>query len=128
MAGVVLPHPISRSQYMASTPEMNGAPKARTVALLGSYVPRQCGIATFTHNLRDAIAQSIEIAETFVLGMDDTARGYSYGPEVRFQLQQSGLEDYRTAADLLNIHHIDFLSLQHEFGLYGGRAGEYVLA
>jgi len=102
-------------------------PQFNTIAFLGSYVPRQCGIATFTKHLRDAIAASAEGLQTFVLAVDDNPQGHPYGPEVRFQLQVNRPEDYRTAAELLNIKQIDIFNLQHEFGIYGGRCGEHVL-
>jgi glycosyltransferase involved in cell wall biosynthesis len=94
---------------------------------MGSYVPRKCGIATFTKDLRDALV-SEERSSTLVLAMDDRAEGYDYPEEVRFQIRAGQVKDYLTAADLLNINQIDVLLVQHEFGIYSGRSGEDVLS
>jgi glycosyltransferase involved in cell wall biosynthesis len=99
----------------------------QTVALIGSYVPRKCGIATFTKDLRDAIAAEVTRPETFVLSMDDTPEGYDYPPEVRVQIQAHRIQDYRLAADLLNINQIDVAIIEHEFGIFGGKAGNFIL-
>jgi len=99
----------------------------QTFALMGSYVPRKCGIATFTKDLRDALAGEAQY-ETMVLAMDDRPEGYRYPSEVRCQIRAGQVIDYHTAADLLNINQVDVLIVQHEYGIYGGRAGEHVLA
>src|SRR3954451_9200870 len=99
----------------------------QTVALVGSYVPRQCGIATFTKDLRDAIAEEVGDAQATVLALDDTTAGYAYPPEVRLQVAQHRQADYAMAADLLNINRIDVAVIQHEYGLYGGIDGSHVL-
>lgn len=101
--------------------------KLQTLALLGTYVPRQCGIGTFTKDLREALALKKDL-RTMVLAMDDTQSGYPYPPEVRFQIQASRFKDYQVAADLLNINQIDAVLVQHEFGIFGGRAGDHVIA
>ena len=101
-------------------------PSVQTTALVGSYVPRRCGIATFTKDLRDAIA-SENNRRTMVLAMDDTEAGYAYPPEVRFQVQANRLSDYELAADVLNINQVEAVLVQHEFGLYGGRAGDNII-
>jgi glycosyltransferase involved in cell wall biosynthesis len=99
----------------------------QTVALLGSYVPRQCGIATFTKDLRDAVAAEIGERQATALAIDDTAAGYDYPAEVRFQIPQHKQAEYVTAADLLNINQIDAVLIQHEYGIYGGKDGSQVL-
>jgi len=99
----------------------------QTAALIGSYVPRQCGIATFTKDLRDAITDHGSV-RTLVIALDDKLAGYSYPEEVRFEVQANRLADYQAAADLLNINQIDIAIVQHEFGIFGGRTGEHVLA
>lgn len=99
----------------------------QTVALLGSYVPRQCGIATFTKDLRDAIAGNLDSRNVGVIAVNDRPEGYDYPEEVRFEVQQQRELDYRAAADLLNIEQIDLCILQHEYGLFGGRDGSHVL-
>ncbi|HEY7088506.1 MAG TPA: glycosyltransferase family 4 protein, partial [Tepidisphaeraceae bacterium] len=99
----------------------------QTLALVGSYVPRQCGIGTFTKDLRDSIAAQIGERETTVLAMDDVAGGYAYPEEVRLQVAQHRQADYTMAAELLNINRIDVALIQHEYGLFGGRDGSHLL-
>jgi glycosyltransferase involved in cell wall biosynthesis len=101
--------------------------KVQTAGLVSSYFPRLCGLATFTKDLRDAMASAGGI-NPMVLAMDDRPAGYAYPPEVRFQIQAGQLADYQMAADLLNINQIDVVYLQHEFGIFGGRAGEHAFA
>ena len=100
----------------------------QTFALLGTYVPRRCGIATFTKDLRDALVAEGERYQTQVVAVDDIPAGYAYPEEVRFQIRAGSIQDYGVAADLLNINQIDVAVIQHEFGIYGGRAGDHVLA
>jgi glycosyltransferase involved in cell wall biosynthesis len=100
--------------------------RVQTLALVGSYVPRQCGIATFTKDLRDALIQTGDV-EVPVLALDDNESGYPYPNEVRFEIRASILNDYQLATDFLNINQIDAVVVQHEYGLYGARAGENVL-
>jgi glycosyltransferase involved in cell wall biosynthesis len=95
--------------------------------MVGSYVPRQCGIATFSKDLRDSLAIEIGDAGASVLALDDTAAGYAYPQEVRLQVAQHRQADYTIAAELLNINRIDVAMIQHEYGLYGGRDGSHIL-
>jgi glycosyltransferase involved in cell wall biosynthesis len=94
---------------------------------VGDYLPRKCGIATFTHDLRNAVAQ-FATTECIVVPVDDIPGGYEYPPEVRFQLSEQDLDSYRRAADFLNFSNFDVVSLQHEFGIYGGPSGGHILA
>ncbi len=104
-----------------------------SVALIGSYVPRRCGIATFTHHLASAIAeriydQPLESTERVrIVAVNDQDDVYNYGPEVAFEIGQHRKYDYRNAADFLNDSKFDTISLQHEYGLFGGEAGVYLL-
>jgi glycosyltransferase involved in cell wall biosynthesis len=98
-----------------------------TLSMLSSYVPRQCGIATFTNDLRRAIGKILGDDQATVLAMDDCATGYNYPDEVRFQIQAEDLKSYKTAAELLNINQIDVTVVQHEYGIYGGTDGSHVL-
>jgi len=98
-----------------------------SLALLGSYVPRQCGIATFTNDLRNALTEHVGERNTLVLAMDDEPDSYNYPPDVRFQIRAHEQKDYRTAAELLNINQIDLTIVQHEYGIYGGQDGSYAL-
>ena len=101
--------------------------RIKSLALLGSFVPRKCGIATFTKDLRDALASEVGSDNAGVVAMDDIADSYPYGPDVRFQIRAQELRDYRAAADVLNINQIDLTIVQHEYGIYGGQDGAYVL-
>jgi glycosyltransferase involved in cell wall biosynthesis len=98
----------------------------RKIAFIGDYPPRKCGIATFTHDLRAAVAQFVP-AECIVVPVDDIADDYDYPPEVRFQIDEQDLDSYRRAADFINFSDVDVVSLQHEFGIYGGNAGGHIL-
>jgi glycosyltransferase involved in cell wall biosynthesis len=97
------------------------------IAFVGNYLPRKCGIATFTHDLRNAVAQ-FATAECVVVPVDDIEGGYDYSPDVRFQVSEQDLDSYRRAADFLNHSNVDVVSLQHEFGIYGGLGGAHILA
>ena len=97
------------------------------IAFVGDYLPRKCGIATFTHDLRNAMDQFAR-AECIVVPVDDIEGGYEYPPEVRFQIAEQDLNSYRRAADFINFSNVDVVSLQHEFGIYGGLGGGHILA
>jgi len=98
------------------------------IAFIGDFVPRQCGIATFTHNLCTAVQEACPDAQCIVGAVNDHQHNYVYPPEVRFEFHERDLDSYRRAADFLNINNIDVLCLQHEFGIYGGAAGSHILA
>ena len=97
------------------------------IAFLGGYLPRLCGIATFTHDLCEAVAVAVPGAECFTGAVNDRLDGYDYPPRVRFELDQKDLDSYRRAADFLNFNNADVLCVQHEFGIYGGPAGSHLL-
>ena len=98
------------------------------IAFLGDFPPRLCGIATFTKDLCDAVAAAAPAAECFVAAVNDRAEGYAYPARVRLELQEKELNSYRRAADFLNFDNTEVLSVQHEFGIYGGAAGSHLLA
>src|ERR1700751_386121 len=97
------------------------------IAVVGNYLPRQCGIATFTTDLCDAIHAEYGATELLALPMNDTENGHGYPARVRFELFEDNLASYRQAADFLNFGNIDLVCLQHEYGIFGGRAGAHVL-
>jgi glycosyltransferase involved in cell wall biosynthesis len=97
------------------------------IAFVGNYLPRQCGIATFTTDLCEAVAAQYPTT-CFSVPVNDTESGYSYPPRVRFELVEKDLDSYRRAADFLNVNNVDLVSLQHEYGIYGGQAGSHILA
>jgi glycosyltransferase involved in cell wall biosynthesis len=97
------------------------------VAIIGNYLPRQCGIATFTTDLCAALSAEYGAIDLLALPVNDTEEGYSYPPRVRFELSEGDLASYRRAADFLNFGNVDIVCLQHEYGIFGGRAGSHVL-
>jgi glycosyltransferase involved in cell wall biosynthesis len=98
------------------------------IGFIGNYLPRQCGIATFTTDLCEAIAAAYENTTCIALPVNDIEAGYSYPPRVRFELMEKDIDSYRRAADFLNINSVDLVCLQHEYGIFGGRAGSHILA
>ena len=97
------------------------------IAFLADYIPRKCGIATFTADLRAAIAAQYPGLHSSIIAMTDNAEGYDYPPEVRFEIPEQDISAYRRAADFLNLTNMDVLCLQHEFGIFGGPSGRHVL-
>ena len=98
------------------------------LAIIGNHLPRHCGIATFTTHLADALATELPDVDSFVLAMNDAGRRHSYPSRVRFEIDEGDLGSYRRAADFLNVNHVDVLSVQHEYGIFGGKAGAHILA
>lgn len=98
------------------------------IACIGNYPPRNCGIATFTEHLTEAIGSAgddrVE-AETFIVAMND--QEYDYPEEVRFAIRQGHQRDYLKAARDINYSDADVCLLQHEFGIFGGDDGVYIL-
>jgi glycosyltransferase involved in cell wall biosynthesis len=103
-------------------------PLIKRIAFIGNYLPRQCGIATFTTDLCEAVASEYKGISCFAIPVNDNEAGYEYPSRVRFELTEKDIESYRRAADFLNINNVDMVSLQHEYGIFGGRAGGYILA
>jgi glycosyltransferase involved in cell wall biosynthesis len=111
---------------------MNGAERTdmgiRKIAFVGDYLPRKCGIATFTSNLLGAVAAEHPQCECFAAPVNDIEGGYEYPRVVRFEIEEQDLSSYRRAADFLNIGNVDIVCLQHEFGIFGGPSGSHLLA
>ena len=98
------------------------------IAFIGNYLPRQCGIATFTTDLCEAVAAEHPGTTCIALPVNDIEAGYAYPSRVRFELAEKDIDSYRRAADFLNINSVDVVSLQFEYGIFGGRAGSHILA
>jgi len=111
--------------YLALPRAENGP--IRKIAVLGNHAPRQCGIATFTTHLSEAISSEFAGLDCFVLAMNDAGKSHAYPERVRFEIAENDLKSYRRAADFLNVNAVDVLSLQHEYGIFGGKAGSHVL-
>lgn len=103
-------------------------PQVRRVAVIGNYPPRRCGIATFTADLCEAISAKYEVVDCFAVPVNDNPKGYDYPSRVRFELEQDEVSSYLRAADFLNINDVDIVCLQHEYGIFGGTAGSYILS
>jgi glycosyltransferase involved in cell wall biosynthesis len=98
------------------------------LAFIGNALPRRCGIATFTTDLQQAVAAVNPDIETAIVAMTDPGQSYAYPPAVRFEVAEDQIADYIDAAAFLNADGFDAVSLQHEFGIFGGPAGAHILA
>ena len=96
-------------------------------AVIGNHLPRQCGIATFTTDLCDAITAEFGTAALSVVAVNDPQSSYVYPARVRFEVTEADISSYRAAASFLNTSNVDLVCLQHEYGIYGGKAGSHVL-
>jgi len=110
-----------------SEPAETGS-EIRRIAFVGDYLPRKCGIATFTSDLLTGIAAEYPACECFAVPVNDIKGGYDYPDVVRFEIDEQDLASYQRAADFLNIGNVDIVCVQHEFGIYGGPAGRDLLA
>ena len=98
---------------------------SKKIAFISSYPPRKCGIATFTNDLINGMRLwGRDNFEPLVVAMQ-TAE-HSYSEPVKFEIRTEIKNDYICGADYLNFSHIDMVSIQHEFGLFGGDAGSYL--
>ena len=99
---------------------------AKKVAFISSFLPRKCGIATFTSDLIKNAALSAKGAfEPLVVAMQSD-NALKYEDPVKFEIRQNVKNDYICAADYINFSHVDVVSVQHEFGLFGGEGGSYL--
>jgi glycosyltransferase involved in cell wall biosynthesis len=106
---------------------METSPGTLNIAFVGNYTPRRCGIATFTADLCESIAAEFPAVQCLVGSVNDREQGYDYPGRVRFEIGEQDVSSYRRAAEFLNINNVEVLSIQHEFGIYGGRAGCHLL-
>lgn len=106
-------------------PALPALPKR--IAVIGNYLPRLCGIATFTTDLCDALHAEYGSTDLLALPINDTEEGYDYPGRVRFAMAENDLASYRKAADFINFGEIDLVCLQHEYGIFGGNAGGHIL-
>ena len=106
---------------------MEKSSEIRKIAFVGDYLPRKCGIATFTSDTLSAIAGEYPRSQCFAVPVNDIPGGYKYPKEVRFEIEEQDLTSYLRAADFLNISNADLVCLEHEIGIFGGPAGSHVL-
>ncbi len=114
-----------------TAPENTGGgtlPPPTRIAVVGNYLPRQCGIATFTTDLCTALAEEYGGARLFAIPVNDPDADYDYPDRVRLEIDQDDRESYIRAAEFLNFNGNDLVCLQHEYGIFGGVAGEFILS
>jgi len=97
------------------------------IAFIGNYLPRRCGIATFTTDLSTAVATEYGNERLFAIPVNDPGSSYEYPERVRLELEQEDRASYERAAEFLNFNGNDLVCLQHEYGIYGGIAGSHIL-
>ena len=97
-------------------------PKLRrmNVTFVGTYLPRNCGIATFTYDLSHGVGDEIGRESFNVVALNNVPEGYNYPREVVVEIQQNRVKDYNQAAEYINLSRTDLVCLQHEFGIFGG--------
>ncbi len=137
LSNTVLPKPLLQvvaprtiEHEVAAAPQARSHPKPSLpsrIAVIGNYLPRHCGIATFTTDLCSAISAEYGTARLLALPVNDTAEGYDYPARVRWSLNQDEVKSYQDAAEFLNFNNIDMVCLQHEYGIFGGPAGSHIL-
>lgn len=99
------------------------------IALISTYRPRQCGIGSFSKNLFDSLLlQHVDYSESFVVAINDPGCEYRYPPEVQFVIRQDDHDTYLKAAEFINRNNVDICIVQHEYGLFGGQNGVYILS
>jgi glycosyltransferase involved in cell wall biosynthesis len=118
---------VLEEKTVSLTPPPSHTALPNRIAIVGNYLPRRCGIATFTTDLCDALHAEYGTTELLALPVNDSEEGYDYPARVRFELSEDNLASYRQAADFLNFSNIDLVCLQHEYGIFGGRAGGHIL-
>ena len=102
-------------------------PSIRHVALIGNFPPRRCGIATFSADLKSALTGAKPSLRLSLIAMNDPGQQHAYPPTVGYEIGQNQPESYLAAAEHINALNPDIVSIQHEFGIFGGAAGEYLL-
>jgi glycosyltransferase involved in cell wall biosynthesis len=115
--------PLAPQESLQST----DLPLPTRIAFIGNYLPRQCGIATFTTDLCTAVAEEYGNARLFAIPVNDPDSSYEYPDRVRLELAQEDESSYERAAEFLNFNGNDLVCLQHEYGIFGGPAGSHIL-
>lgn len=106
--------------------------KPLKIAIIGNYVPRQCGIATFTRDLIESMTINKNLsdikAEAYVIAMNDQQNSYSYPDIVKSVIREDSQRDYLNAVKYINFSNADICLIQHEFGIFGGERGKFILS
>ena len=122
-----LPGRVPSAASSPAAPKVCGLPLPTRIAFVGNYLPRQCGIATFTTDLCNALATEYGSSRLFAIPVNDPESSYQYPEQVRLELEQEDLASYERAAEFLNFNGNDLVCVQHEYGIYGGSAGRHIL-
>lgn len=112
----------------ATTLQTSRLPLPTRIAFIGNYLPRQCGIATFTTDLCTAMAAEFGSDRFFAIPINDPDSSYEYPEQVRIEIEQEDRSSYERAAEFLNFNGNDLVCMQHEYGIFGGIAGSHILA
>ncbi|MDO8512941.1 MAG: glycosyltransferase family 4 protein [bacterium] len=97
------------------------------VIYIGSYIPRECGIATYTKDLTTAINVLNPLCLSEIMAIDENGNDRNYPWEVKYKIRQDDLDCYTKAAEYINQSSADVVHIQHEFGIFGGKHGEYII-
>ena len=119
---------VKKSKKPEADGQMNNhKPSIGKVIFIGNYPPRKCGIATFTSDLCESLALKYPDTICHVIPITDIPEGYDYPERVCFEIKEQDVDSYKRASESININNADIVCLQHEFGIFGGQAGSYIL-
>jgi glycosyltransferase involved in cell wall biosynthesis len=121
------PHRDDGKKRKIGSKSLKNCSSIRNIAFIGDYLPRKCGIATFTADLVGAVAARHPQGGCFATAVTDVKGQYQYPDVVRFEIEEQNPDSYRRAARFLNAAKVDVISVQHEFGIFGGSAGSHLL-
>jgi glycosyltransferase involved in cell wall biosynthesis len=122
-----LPRGFALDHAVPGNPVGHALQRPLRVAFVGNSLPRRCGIATFTTDIERAVHDRPDVIQTAIIAMRDPGSHYDWPRQVRFTIDEDNPDDYRAAADFINHGGYDMVCLQHEFGIFGGASGKYVL-
>ena len=114
-------------QPVSATGSLPEGKTSNSIVLIGNYLPRRCGIATFTTHLLESITLNVTDVDCWAVAMNDRPEGYSYSSQVRLEINQNQLNEYSLVAEQLNLNQVDVVSVQHEYGIFGGLRGSFIL-
>ena len=115
------------SEYKDNQPKVSDH-YSEEVTFVGNYLPRKCGIATFTTDLREAIEHHYGgMVKMPVIALNDREEGYDYPDAVESAILQSARQDYERAAEFVNRSNSKLVCLQHEYGIFGGKRGSFII-
>lgn len=104
------------------------AAEINKVIFIGNYAPRKCGIATFTTDLCESYATRFAQAQCEAIAVNDVIEGYDYPERVQHEILEQDMSSYTRASDYINESGADLVCLQHEYGIFGGAEGSYILS